>query len=283
MDAKRLSLDGGAQCYREQGAAESAPTLVLLHGISSSAGSWAKLADHLPGYRLLAWDAPGYGDSQPLDTQAPTAADYAERLEAWLAALGVERCVLVGHSLGAMMAGAYLAAHPSRVAGMVLADPAQGYGDAEPARRDEVYRGRWTQLMEQGHGAYARARAPRLLREAAAPEDIARVEAEMLKLHVAGFAQAGWMLANDLLGRYLPRHPSVPALVACGDEDRITPPEDARALANHLELPYRDIPRAGHASYIDAPEAFAGVLDNFARSLLDATVFPGANGNAENP
>lgn len=272
MDAKRLRLETGEQCYRERGhgAPDEAPTLVLLHGISSSAGSWKKLAERLPGYRLLAWDAPGYGDSRPLAHEAPTAADYAARLEAWLAALDVERCVLVGHSLGAVMAGAYLAAYPSRVAGLVLADPAQGYGDAEPAKRDEVYRSRWTQLQQQGHAAYARARAPRLLREAADSADIARVEAEMQKLHVEGFAQAGWMLAHDTLGRYLEATPPVPALVVCGDEDRITPPEDARALARRLALPYRDIPRAGHASYIDAPEAFARVLDDFARPLLGA-------------
>lgn len=270
MDAKRLNLDSRVQCYREQERPEPASTLVLLHGISSSAGSWAKLAEHLPGYRLLAWDAPGYGDSQPLAKETPTAADYAERLEAWLAGLGIERCVLVGHSLGAMMAAAYLAAYPGRVAGAVLADPAQGYGDAEPAKRDEVYRSRWTQLREQGHTAYAKARAPRLLRDDADPADIARVEAEMRKLHVAGFAQSGWMLANDTLGHYLPATPAVPSLVVCGDEDRITPPEDARHLADRLGQPYRDIPRAGHASYIDAPEAFARALDDFARPLLGA-------------
>ncbi|WP_431024866.1 alpha/beta fold hydrolase [Halomonas sp. H5] len=274
MDAKRLNLDSGAQCYREQAWPEPAPTLVLLHGISSGAGSWAKLAAHLPGYRLLAWDAPGYGDSQALAKEAPSAADYAERLEAWLAGLGIERCVLVGHSLGAMMAGAALAAYPNRLAGVVLADPAQGYGDADAAKRDEVYRSRWTQLEAQGHGAYARARAPRLLREGADPADIVRVEAEMGKLQVAGFAQAGWMLANDQLDRYLPATPAVPTLVVCGDEDRITPPEDARALADRLGLPYRDIPRAGHASYIDAPAAFAAALDDFARPLLGAAAAP---------
>lgn len=265
MDAKALRLDAGLQCYRER---PGGSALVLLHGISSSAGSWARLADCLPGHRLLAWDAPGYGDSQPLAAESPTAADYAERLEAWLDALGIERCVLVGHSLGAMMAGAYLAAHPARVAGLVLADPAQGYGDADAARRDEVYRSRWTQLKEQGHDAYARARAPRLLREGAAAEDVARVEAEMRRLHIEGFAQAGWMLANDTLARYLPTAPAAPALVVCGDEDRITPPEDARALATRLALPYRDIPRAGHASYIDAPEAFAEVVGAFAAAHL---------------
>ena len=62
----------------------------------------------------------------------------------------------------------------------------------------------------------------------------------------------------------------MPALVVCGDEDRITPREDARALARRLAVPYHDIPRAGHASYIDAPEAFARALDDFARPRFGA-------------
>lgn len=270
MDPKRLTLNGTLQCYREQSRLDTAPVLVLLHGISSGASSWTRLVKHLPDYRIVSWDAPGYGESQPLKEKAPTAVDYAKRLEEWLAALGIYRCVLVGHSLGAMVAGAYLANYPSRVAGVVLADPAQGYGDADEAKRDEIYRSRWTQLMEQGHGAYARARAPRLLREGADPVEIAQVSAEMQKLHVEGFAQAGWMLANDRLGRYLVATPQVPTLVVCGDEDRITPPEDAKTLASRLGVSYHDIPWAGHASYIDAPAAFAAVLDNFARPLFGA-------------
>lgn len=265
MTSSTLLLADGPQAYRDSG---SGPALVLLHGISSGAASWAPLAAHLAGYRLLAWDAPGYGDSQPLAAAEPTAADYAARLEAWLDALGVERCVLVGHSLGALMAAAFAARRPERLAGVILADPALGYRDADAAKRDEVYRSRWTRLAEQGHAAYAAARAPRLLRAGARDEDIARVRAGMQRLHVAGFAQASWMLANDALEGYLPEGPTVPATVLCGDEDAITTPEASRALAERLGLSYRAIPRAGHASYIDAPEAFAAAIEAFARPLL---------------
>ncbi|ATJ81071.1 alpha/beta fold hydrolase [Halomonas beimenensis] len=268
MTPKILTLDAGRQAYRESGEGEA---IVLLHGISSGAASWEPVAPRLAGYRLLAWDAPGYGESQPLAAAEPTAADYAARLDAWLDALAVERCVLVGHSLGAMMASAYAARRPERLAGVVLADPALGYRDADEAKRDSVYRSRWTMLAEQGHDAYAAARAPRLLREGADAADIARVRDGMRRLHVEGFSQASWMLANDALEGYLPEGLPVPATVLCGDEDAITPPEASRALAERLGLPYRDIPRAGHASYIDAPEAFAEALDAFARPLLAAT------------
>ncbi|ERL50591.1 alpha/beta fold hydrolase [Halomonas huangheensis] len=260
-----LALADGRQSWRDSG---EGPAIVLLHGISSGSASWAPVVEHLGGYRLLAWDAPGYADSQALSSPQPTAGDYAARLDAWLDALDVKRCVLVGHSLGAMMASAYMALRPERLAGVILADPALGYRDADADKRDEVYRSRWTMLAEQGHEAYAAARAPRLLRDDANPEDIARVREGMQRLHVEGFAQASWMLANDALEGYLSGGLNVPATVLCGDEDRITTPQASRALAERLGLPYHAIPRAGHASYIDAPQAFADVVDTFSRPLL---------------
>ncbi|MFM9270428.1 alpha/beta fold hydrolase [Halomonas elongata] len=265
MIPKCLTLDTGPQAYRESGEGEA---IVLLHGISSGAASWEPLVAHLPGYRLLAWDAPGYGDSQSLAEAEPMAADYAARLDAWLDALGVERCLLVGHSLGAMMATALAARRPGRLAGAVLADPALGYRDADDAKRDEVYRSRWTLLAEQGRDAYAEARAPRLLRDDANPTDIDRVREGMRRLHIEGFAQASWMLANDDLEGYVPEGLPVPATVLCGTEDAITTPEASHALAERLGLSYHAIPRAGHASYIDAPGAFAAAVDTFARPLL---------------
>lgn len=265
MISKTLALSSGLQAYRESG---GGPAVVLLHGISSGAASWEPLSPLLPDYRLLAWDAPGYGESQPLTESEPTAADYAARLDAWLDALEVERCVLVGHSLGAMMACAYMALRPERLAGVILADPAQGYRDADDAKRDAVYRSRWPMLVEQGPEVYAEERAPRLLRDSAREADLTRVRKGIKRLHVSGFAQANWMLANDAMEGYVDGIMPVPALVLCGDEDRITPPEDAQSLATRLRLAYHSIPCAGHASYIDAPAAFAAAIDDFAGRLL---------------
>ena len=265
MTYASLTLADGLQCYRESGRGLA---IVLLHGISSCAASWEPLSEHLPGYRLLAWDAPGYGDSQPLVSEYPVAADYARRLAEWLEALGVERCVMVGHSLGAIIASAFVAAYPERVTGVILADPAQGYRDAADDKREAVYRARWTQLAEQGHAAYAVSRAPRLLRDDAREDDISRVRDGMRRLNIAGFTQASWMLANDALVRYATDSVRMPLMVLCGDEDRITPPAGAQALATRLGAAYRGLPQAGHASYIDAPEAFARAVEKFASGLV---------------
>src|SRR5690349_16175543 len=63
--------------YRETGAGQA---LVLLHGIGSSSAGWLVQLETLAGYRLIAWDAPGYGESDFLTSEKPKAADYAQAL-----------------------------------------------------------------------------------------------------------------------------------------------------------------------------------------------------------
>ena len=71
--------DGTQLAVRERPAAGSAAqTVVLLHGISSSAASWLDVALALrPDWRVLAWDAPGYGASTALPQTHPRDTDYA--------------------------------------------------------------------------------------------------------------------------------------------------------------------------------------------------------------
>ncbi|MHA7880088.1 MAG: alpha/beta fold hydrolase [Saccharospirillum sp.] len=264
MKAQHRQLACGWQGWQEQG---QGPAIVLLHGISSCAASWSTLAGELPGYRVLAWDAPGYGVSSPVAGQTPNAADYAERLEAWLADLGVERCVLVGHSLGALMAAAYRARFPERLRGVVLADPAAGYKHESHEARERVFHSRWPLLVKLGADAFADERAPRLLKTNPSEIALKQVKSGMRQLHLDGFRQANWMLANDDLVDWWQAGEPLPAQVWCGSEDTITTPEAVSALAERLGLPYREIPQAGHASYLDAPAFFARALQDFMQSL----------------
>lgn len=92
----------------------------------------------LPGYRVLAWDMPGYGESPMLAAAPANAGDYADALARMLDRAGVEQTILVGHSLGALVAAAFAAKYPQRVLYLVLADVAQGYGQAEAAQRESL-------------------------------------------------------------------------------------------------------------------------------------------------
>ncbi|MDH8286917.1 alpha/beta hydrolase, partial [Klebsiella pneumoniae] len=63
---------------------------------------------------------------------------------------GVEQTILVGHSLGALVAAAFAAKYPQRVLYLVFADVAQGYGQAEAAQREKVWQGRQQQIALGG-------------------------------------------------------------------------------------------------------------------------------------
>ena len=187
--------------FREQG---SGIPLMLLHGISSGAASWHKQMA-LKGFRVLAWDMPGYGESPMLTVERASAGDYADALAAMLDRAGVWQAVLVGHSLGALVASAFAAKFPDRVRHLVLADAAQGYGQAAPEQREQVWRSR-EQQMALGGEILAQTRAAKLLRPGARGEDIATVASGMRKLRPEGYLAAAWMLAHDDIHGWLKRY-----------------------------------------------------------------------------
>ncbi|MBP6861667.1 MAG: alpha/beta hydrolase [Neisseriaceae bacterium] len=251
-----VTVAGRVQAFREAG---QGPALVLLHGISSGSGSWvnqlAALSSH---FRVIAWDAPGYGDSAGLANPNPTAEDYAHALQSLLQALGVTQPLLLGHSLGAMVASAYAQAFPQHCAGLILANPAQGYGAMDADTRAEVAQKRPQLLQTLGHAGMAQVRARYLLAPEATADQIALVQHGMLRLQQQGFEQASGVLAHDDIWQLLPSVAG-PVGVIYGLDDGITPPEGVEALIRRLGakgVQAYPLPAAGHASYIDQPVAF---------------------------
>ena len=103
--------------------------IVLLHGIGSNANSFAPLMQAFDARSpTLAWDAPGYGSSQPLAVAWPDASDYAACLNRLFAQLEISRCILIGHSLGVLIAARFALVSPEKVAALFLISPALGYG-----------------------------------------------------------------------------------------------------------------------------------------------------------
>ena len=261
--ARRVAIGGEAVVsVRECGAG---PVIVCLHGIGSGAASWLDTALLLQqDARLIAWDAPGYGDSTPLASAAPTAADYAARLHALLDALEVESCVLVGHSLGALTAasaarqGSTLA---SRIARLVLISPAAGYGSASRAEaRARVRAERLDTLARLGIAGMAAQRSDRLLSEHASALSRQWVRWNMARLHEAGYQQAVELLCNADLLADLP--PAMPVRVACGQLDVVTPPAACAEVAGRCGVALELLPGAGHASYVEQPALVAALLRN---------------------
>lgn len=259
--ARAVPVGGGAVVsVRERGAG---PVVVCLHGIGSGAASWLNVALLLaPQARVIAWDAPGYGASTPLAPAAPSAADYAERLHALLDALDIQSCVLVGHSLGALTAASAArtdSALVSRIRHLVLISPAAGYGAPSRAEaRARVRNERLAVLDELGIAGMAAKRSSRLLSDTAS--ELARqwVRWNMARLNDGGYRQAVELLCNADLPADLP--PAMPVRVACGSLDVVTTPEACAEVARRCGVPLEPIAGAGHASYVEQPQAVAALL-----------------------
>ena len=252
--------DGAIQAYRDsQG---QGMTIVLLHGISSGAASWqqqfAGLGQH---HRLIAWDAPGYGLSDGLDTVQPNAVDFAQRLHALVEVLQLESFVLVGHSLGALIASAYASLQAARLTGLLLANVAQGYGHCDADTRQQVFLKRPSLLQKLGNAGMAAERGPALVWRKSS-EQIALITEVMQGLTLNGFSNASYLLAHDSILNYLPVS-GLNTHIVYAEQDDITPKPGMLALAQKIALPashLHGIHEAGHLSYLDQAEAFNQVL-----------------------
>ncbi|MFC3676775.1 alpha/beta fold hydrolase [Ferrovibrio xuzhouensis] len=270
LTPRLLNTAAGRISYLEAG---SGTPLVLLHGIGSAARAFRdQLAALSAGYRVTAWDAPGYGDSTNLPMPQPGAGDYAAALAAFLDALGVQSCHLLGHSLGALVAARFAAAYPQRVRSLTLASIAVGNAHLSDTERQDFITQRLADLIAMGPRAMAEKRGPRLLGPQATPAMIARVVDTMGSVRPDGYTQAVNMLATGDVKADVARFAaSLPLQIIYGSDDVITPPERNRAVvALRPQAPVHEIAGAGHAVYLEKPEAFNAALGGFIAGLSPA-------------
>ncbi|MET9433668.1 alpha/beta hydrolase [Streptomyces sp. NPDC006551] len=115
----------------------SRPPIVLLHGLAGHVGEWDTIARLLcaDGYRVVAVDQRGHGDSERFPRDTSRAAYVADTI-AVLDHLGLQRPVLIGQSLGGHTAMLTAAAHPGRLSGLVLVEA--GPGGPNPGVTEEI-------------------------------------------------------------------------------------------------------------------------------------------------
>jgi pimeloyl-ACP methyl ester carboxylesterase len=242
-------------------------TVVLLHARPTDRSMWNGYLPVLAaaGWRAIAIDLPGYGEA--VVTDGRTVQPWLAVFET-LAALGINRSVLVGNSLGAMVALQCAVAHPERVEGLVAvgyrphhqraSDRLQSAWNAE---RSATARDDLDEAVRAGVAAWT---APTT--GAAVKTAVARMLRNNLELRRRyGEPNTG----EDPLRRPAALQLlSVPALVAVGELDMPDFLTGGEALARDLNAgQVVRIPGAGHLAPLDQPEAFTEVLMNFLRRL----------------
>jgi 3-oxoadipate enol-lactonase len=245
--------------YAEAGGGDKVP-VVFLHGVGSDKSVWRpQLAHFGQERRAIAFDYPGYGDSDPAP-EGTTRDDYASAILSAMHELGVDRAHICGLSLGGVVAIAINHADPDRCASLILADTFAVHPDGQAIYDRSV-------AASDNMRVLAEARADVLLAQPADPAVRAQVIDTMAKIDPAAFrigAEAVW-LADQ---RDRAAEIRVPTLVICGAEDRVTPPPLSRTLTQVIPAArYEAIEGAGHLGNIERPDEFNTLVGAFIRGV----------------
>jgi YbgC/YbaW family acyl-CoA thioester hydrolase len=246
----------------------SGPAVLFVHGYPLDHTVWEPQLQALDGWRRIAPDLRGMGLSDAPDL-GYSMAIYADDLAALLDALGVERAVLCGLSMGGYVAFEFLRRWRARVAALVLVDTRAEPDGAEAKRARDVAA---AQAREKGAAAIADAMLPKMLSTASVrdkPGLAERVRALMAATPVAGIVGAlGAMRDRPDSTTLLPSLGDVPTLVLAGSDDEITPSAAAAAMAAAIPgARLVEIAGAGHLATLEEPSATTEALRTFLSRL----------------
>jgi pimeloyl-ACP methyl ester carboxylesterase len=244
--------------YAVQGDPDGTP-VILLHGVTDSWFSWSRVLPLLPaGWRVYALDQRGHGGTSVPQSGygLPTLADD---VIAFLDAQGVERAIVVGHSMGGLVAQHVAAAAPERVSRLVLVNAAAVPGNpglAELLRAVDALPGPVPESFAREFQA-STIHGP-------VPEDFFRQVVSIslaVPLHVWRGALGGFFPpdANAPLARI-----GAPTLLLWGERDAVFSRSDQAALLDGIAgsrlITY---PETGHAPHWERPEQVARDVRNF--------------------
>ncbi len=245
-----LNRDGIKIYYETHG---EGPALLLTHGYSATSRMWAgQIAPLAKSFKLILWDMRGHGRSDyPEDAAAYSEAATVADMAALLDAVGAERAIIGGLSLGGYMSLAFHLAHKARTQALLIIDTGPGYKN-DAAR--------------EGWNANALKTAERFEREGLAPISEASAERRTATHRNAkGLAGAARGMLTQRDARVINALPdiAVPALVVVGENDTPFLKAADYMAAKITGAQKVVIPNAGHAANIDQPELFNAAILNF--------------------
>ena len=236
-------------------ATDAEPAILFLHGVGSTKEVWRPQLDFFRGRNTaIAIDYPGYGESEP--REGATRDDFARAALAALDAMGRERAHICGLSLGGVVAIAMHALAPGRCLSLVLADSFAVHPDGRGIYDRSV-------AGSADLRALAEARVDLLLAQPADPRVRTEVIETMAHIDPAAYrigAEAVWLADQRERAAAI----RVRTLVVCGSEDKVTPPQLSRELAELIPgARYAEIEGAGHLSNLERPQEFNRILSEF--------------------
>ncbi len=246
--------------FTEQGQGDVA--LLLLHGIGGGKSIWAHSLPVLAaaGCRAVAMDFPGYGDAPG----APTLDAMAQAVADAVAQAGAARTVLVGHSMGGMVAQEVVARWPGMVQGLVLACTSASFGQASGEWQARFVAERLAPLdAGLGMAGMAQRLVPAMVSPTASAAALDQATAVMARVPEASYRTAlAAIAAFDRRASLADIR--VPTLLLAAEDDRTAPPAVMQRMAARIAgSEYVCLPKAGHIANLEAPDAFHAALLGF--------------------
>lgn len=244
------------------------PAVIFLHAFPLNLAMWApQVAALQQDYRLIRLDWRGFGGSAPPDStlSMDLAADDVRALAEHL---GVHQATIVGLSMGGYVAFTFYRKYRELVRALVLADT------RSTADTDDSRKGRAASVVtvrEKGVEAIADQMLPKLLSEKThreKPTLVRRVREMITSSSVEGIARSLEGLASRPDATSLLPEISCPTLVLVGADDTLTPPADARSLAERIRGAQLEvISDAAHLSNLEQDAAFNRALLSFLKKV----------------
>jgi 3-oxoadipate enol-lactonase len=241
--------------------------LVLVHGIGADGRMFAQVAERLAdSARIVVWDLPGYG-GKPLH-EPLTFAGLAAALAADLDALGIKRAVVLGHSIGGMVAQELAATLPQRVRGLILSATTAVFGSRDGSFQRQFVHDRLGPLdAGRSMAEMALEFAPRLVGSAAAAEVRATMVRLMSDVPEATFRAAIACLVTFNRRAELERI-AVPTLLIAADEDSNAPLKAMMRMAEVVAGARLEVLKGvGHLAPLECPDRFADIVRRFLAEL----------------
>ncbi|MEV5145635.1 alpha/beta fold hydrolase [Streptomyces sp. NPDC052727] len=252
----QLDVDGATLTYDDEGPRDAAEVpVVFVHGWTANRHRWDHQMAHFSARRrAIRLDLRGHGESAGAGVR--TIAELARDVVALLDHLGVQRCALVGHSMGGMIAQTVALAHPARLERMVLVNS---------IGRMTYSRGRGL-LMAASTLVPFRLFVAANIRRAFAPghprEEIrAHIRASAATPREVVMTLYGAMRAFDVLDRA--GQIAVPTLMVHGYHDVQLPVRQMLRLAKACPDAVVRVLDAGHELPVEKPAELTGALDSF--------------------
>lgn len=237
--------------------------ILFLHGIAGAARQFSpQLAAFGLSHRAIAWDMPGHGHSAPLPLVTINA--LAASLGAFIAALGLERPILVGHSLGGMIVQRLLLEAPHIARAVVLSQTCAAFGGRDSGWADAFIRERLAPL-DEGRTMSELAPAMASAQMAPNPDPAALALAQDCIAHTPESSYRDAILASrgfDLRAA-LPRI-AVPTLLIAGALDQAAPTPAIQRMASQIPgATCIVLNGVGHLAHLEAPGRFNAAIKDF--------------------